>query len=138
MCNVKFVTNKEKSTVVALLKGIGTEKVYARGIAKCLESDVFNEDIGKAIALGRALKLDVSYFENAVNPTEYENGQVITFSRNDNCHRKVCYEIVNKDIYESLIITRCDFDSQSVGDAAKAKLDENCKLVIIDDSNAKY
>lgn len=34
--------------------------------AKCNPSDVFNEHIGKAIALGRALGLDVSEFEQAV------------------------------------------------------------------------
>lgn len=37
--------------------------------AKCNPSDVFNEHIGKAIALGRALGLDVSEFEQAVQPT---------------------------------------------------------------------
>ncbi|ODV57299.1 hypothetical protein [Lysinibacillus fusiformis] len=37
--------------------------------AKCSPNDVFNEHIGKAIALGRALGLDVSEFEQAVQPT---------------------------------------------------------------------
>ncbi len=36
---------------------------------KCSPNDVFNEHIGKAIALGRALGLDVSEFEQAVQPT---------------------------------------------------------------------
>lgn len=47
------------------------------GIAKCNPSDVFNEHIGKAIALGRALGLDVSEFENAVQPTEIVIGQIV-------------------------------------------------------------
>lgn len=38
--------------------------------AKCHPNNVFNEHIGKAIALGRALGLDVSEFEQAVQPNE--------------------------------------------------------------------
>lgn len=44
--------------------------------AKCNPSDVFNEHIGKTIALGRALGLDVSEFEQAVQPT-VEVGQIV-------------------------------------------------------------
>lgn len=46
------------------------------GISKCNPSDVFNEHIGKAIALGRALGLDVSEFEQAVQPNEVVVGHV--------------------------------------------------------------
>ena len=49
-------------------KGNGNEAVT--GLATCHPNNVYNEYIGKAIALGRALNLDVSEFENAVQPDE--------------------------------------------------------------------
>lgn len=67
--HVDFIVNTEKRTIVALLKPLGSNQVVKRGIAKCDPNDVFNEHIGKAIALGRALGLDVSEFEQAVQPT---------------------------------------------------------------------
>lgn len=73
---LEFVINEEKRTVVALIKGVSSGDLYAKGIAKCNPSDVFNEHIGKAIALGRALGLDVSEFEQVVQPTEFATGQI--------------------------------------------------------------
>ena len=70
---VEYVINAEKRTVVAIAYSVSfgfKEGIYAKGIAKCAPDDVFNADIGKAIALGRALGVDVSDFENAVKPTE--------------------------------------------------------------------
>lgn len=78
VCNVEFIVHQEKRTVVALLRGVTTKKVYSKGIAKCNPDDVCNEHIGKAIALGRALGKDVSEFENAVQPT-VAVGQTIEF-----------------------------------------------------------
>lgn len=46
-------------------------------VAKCSPNDVFNKHIGKAIALGRALGLDVSEFEQAVRPNRRTDGMVI-------------------------------------------------------------
>ncbi|MFP7199724.1 hypothetical protein SFC08_02005 [Lysinibacillus halotolerans] len=65
---VEFIINQEKRTVVSLVK-FKDGSIMTKGIAKCNPSDVFNEHIGKAIALGRALGLDVSEFEQAVQPT---------------------------------------------------------------------
>jgi len=73
----KYNVNAEKRTVVALVHSKYTDKVIEKGIAKCAPDDVFNADIGKAIALGRALGLDVSRFEQAVKPTEVVVGQVV-------------------------------------------------------------
>lgn len=84
---VDFVINSEKSTVVALVKGIHNKNVRGKGIAKCNPSDVFNADIGKAIALGRALGLDVERFEKAVKPTEFVNGQIINVKDVDSSGR---------------------------------------------------
>lgn len=77
---VEYVVNAEKRTVVALIYRIAfrgeRNGLYAKAIAKCAPDDVFNADIGKAIALGRALGLDVSEFENAVKPTEVVAGHI--------------------------------------------------------------
>jgi len=69
--NEEFIVNKEKRTVVCLLKGVESSKVHERGIAKCSPEDVFNVHIGKAIALRRALGLEVpDDYLNAPQPTE--------------------------------------------------------------------
>ncbi|WP_188068999.1 hypothetical protein [Brevibacillus brevis] len=62
-CDAEFIVNREKRTVVCLLRGHNSGKVRAKGIAKCAPDDVFNTHIGRTIALRRALGLDV--------PTEY-------------------------------------------------------------------
>ncbi|OQV53341.1 hypothetical protein [Bacillus velezensis] len=81
-CNVEFVANRDKRTVVALLKGVRTGKVYAKGIAKAAPDDCFNVHIGKAIALRRALGLKVpDEYLNAPQPTEVRVGDVVYYSR---------------------------------------------------------
>lgn len=82
LCYAKFLVNKDKSTVVALLKGINTKKIYKRGIAKCNPSDCFNVHIGKAIALRRALGVEVpDEYIHAPQPTEVRVGDIVK-SRN--------------------------------------------------------
>lgn len=77
-CNVEFIVNRKKRTVVALLKGLITGRVYERGIAKCAPDDCFNEDIGKAIALRRALDVKVpEYYLNAPQPEGVEVGDIV-------------------------------------------------------------
>lgn len=75
----EFVVNEEKRTVVALIRynGFPEDDPIAKGIAKCAPTDVFNEHIGKAIALGRAYGLDVSEFEQAPQPDEVEVGMKV-------------------------------------------------------------
>ncbi|MCL8467897.1 hypothetical protein SB658_20485 [Bacillus sp. SIMBA_008] len=78
--NAEFIVNREKRTVVALLKGAysGTV-VLARGIAKAAPDDCFNVHIGKAIALRRALSLAVpDEYLNAPQPTEVRVGDFIS------------------------------------------------------------
>src|SRR5690606_20841595 len=87
ICDVRFEVNENKRSVTALLywkpnhykKG----ELKAKGIAKCDPSDVFNEHIGKAIALGRALGLDVSEFEQAVQPNEVVVGMHVFYKKED-------------------------------------------------------
>ena len=77
-----FVTKNNK--VVALVYWLEYGKKRTRspkeiGRSKCHPHDVFNEHIGKAIALGRALGLDVSEFEQAVQPDEVVVGMEIQY-----------------------------------------------------------
>ncbi|MBN7743839.1 hypothetical protein JYA35_14735 [Bacillus velezensis] len=75
---VYFVPNRIKRTVVALIKGEYSGKVYAKGIAKAAPNDCFNVHIGKAIALRRALCLAVpDEYLNAPQPTEIRVGDVV-------------------------------------------------------------
>lgn len=72
---VNFYVNRKKGVVVANLvimavsmfntKTLTPGKVATTGIARCAPSDVFNEHVGKAIALRRALGLPVpaKYYE---------------------------------------------------------------------------
>jgi hypothetical protein len=76
----EFVVNREKRTVVALIKTIEEGKVVHRGIAKCHPDDCFNAHIGRAIALRRALGLEVpDEYLNAPQPTEVRVGDVVRF-----------------------------------------------------------
>lgn len=130
----EFVVNEEKRTVVALLKGY--VDVATKGIAKCHPSDVFNEHIGKAIALGRALGKDVSEFENAVQPTEPVVGHVVKgyealgFYRQD---RK--FTLTSKKDCDSFYYPECSEYSPGNHD------DFICNWqmgAIINDTNAQY
>lgn len=62
---VDFVVNADKRTVVAIINWMRRNEEISKGRAKCAPGDVFNEHIGKAIALRRALGLEVpvEYFE---------------------------------------------------------------------------
>lgn len=100
---VEFVINRDKRTVVALSRNayVDKETVNARGIAKCAPNDVFNAHIGKAIALRRALGLEVpAEYLNAPQPKEPRVGDVVRWSyirENDSEIRRV--ERVEDDKY---------------------------------------
>ena len=75
---VTFIVNKEKRTVVALVRYAVSKKVKARGIAKCHPDDCFNAHIGRAIALRRALGLEVpDEYLNTPQPTEVRVGDIV-------------------------------------------------------------
>lgn len=82
---VEFVINRKKRTVVALVYKAGPGKkvsafrrVVRRGIAKCSPDDVFNEHIGKAIAVRRAFEFPIPYgYLNAPHPTKVKDGSII-------------------------------------------------------------
>lgn len=76
LTKTEFIVNAEKRTVVAIIRTKYGTTLLTKAIAKCNPSDVFNADIGKAIALGRALGLDVSKFEKAAQPSEVVVGHI--------------------------------------------------------------
>ncbi|MER2171258.1 MAG: hypothetical protein ABS938_11565 [Psychrobacillus psychrodurans] len=74
----EFVVNAEKRTVVALERGNRTKTVYKKGIAKCIPGEVFHAGIGKAIALAKALKIDIPVeFLEAIQPDEVVVGHKV-------------------------------------------------------------
>ncbi|WP_312128681.1 hypothetical protein [Lysinibacillus capsici] len=99
-------------------------------VAKCSPNDVFNEHIGKAIALGRALGLDVSEFEQAVQPNEVVPGHIIVWNESpDEPH-----EVVTKN--------GDWFDFIYLKDNKRYNNHEYCEIerftTILNDTNAKY
>ncbi|UNH58424.1 hypothetical protein OEJ84_23090 (plasmid) [Bacillus subtilis] len=77
--SVEFITDSNKRKVTALIRR--TSDIHPRhiGRAKALPEDCFNVHIGKAIALRRALGLEVpEEYLNAPQPTEVHVGDVIT------------------------------------------------------------
>lgn len=82
--DAQFIVNAEKRTVVVLIKSADEGYVRARGIAKCMSDEVFNADIGKAIALCKALKLYIpDEFMYAVQPDEVVEGMVVYYESGD-------------------------------------------------------
>lgn len=79
----EFIVNSDKRTVVCLLRGYTSHDVLTRGIAKCAPGDVFNSHIGRAIALRRALGLEVpTECTNAPAPREPRVGDIVEYSVN--------------------------------------------------------
>ncbi|MBG9453283.1 hypothetical protein ABE61_04095 [Lysinibacillus sphaericus] len=89
--------------------------------AICSPTDVFNEHIGKAIALGRALGLNVSEFEQAVQPT-LAIGQIV-YETEDKTYRTIAESGVYSE--ESMLTS---INSRSARELS----------VIINDTNAIY
>lgn len=80
---VEYVVNKRKRTIACLIYGPDTGKVVRKGIAKCAPGDCFNVWIGKAIALRRALGLDVpAEYLSVPNPSEVRVGDKIKWTKN--------------------------------------------------------
>ncbi|MFC8958257.1 hypothetical protein ACFTXL_01040 [Bacillus subtilis] len=119
-CDVEFVVNRDKRTVVALLKGVRTGKVYAKGIAKAAPDDCFNVHIGKAIALRRALGSAVpDEYLNTPQPTEVRVGDVVEF------------QSVYKAVERALVVS----DDESTGEGKIALGSAYADIAkIIDDS----
>lgn len=82
--HVEFIINNKKRTVVALIfesYPTFSDKLRRKGIAKCSPNDCFNEHIGKAIALSRALGLEVpSEYLNVPQPTDVRDGDYVEYN----------------------------------------------------------
>ena len=78
-CTVEFVVNREKRTVVALLRGAYAKEIFGKGIAKCAPGDCFNIHIGKIVGLRKALVKSIDDYMNVPNPTEVRVGDIVTW-----------------------------------------------------------
>ncbi|RAP05511.1 hypothetical protein C2W58_01943 [Bacillus pumilus] len=75
--NIEISVNAENRSVEATAKVPNSRKAFY-GIAKCAPDDCFNEHIGKAIALRRALGLVVpAEYLNVPQPTEVRDGDYV-------------------------------------------------------------
>lgn len=85
---IEYVANRDKRVVTALVyyanyfgDKIPGRKVAAVGITKCAPDDVFNADIGKAIAAERALGLALTdAFVNAPKPDSIVAGMIVRYA----------------------------------------------------------
>lgn len=121
----RFIVNQAKRTVVVLVKSEFDDSILEKGVAKCHPQDVFNEHIGKAIALGRALNLDVSEFEQAVQPTEVVVGHKVSNKYDDEINRIT--EIIGTELRVDGTKNYWPKKSVNIG-----------MISIIDDTNAIY
>ncbi|MFJ7951567.1 hypothetical protein ACIQZG_08570 [Lysinibacillus sp. NPDC096418] len=123
-----FHVNEKKRAITVLIYSAFGKQLIFKGLTKCNPEEVFNEHIGKAIALGRALNLDVSEFEQAVQPTEFAVGQIIrtTHMALDD------HEIIRIKGNNAYFM---DSSSEEFHYMERAK-DGTCK--IINDTNAQY
>ncbi|CDN42054.1 hypothetical protein [Paenibacillus sp. P22] len=120
---VEYVINREKRTVVALIRRLRDKSVYYKGIAKCAPDDVFNAHIGRAISLRRALGLEVpAEYTSAPQPTEPRVGDII---RNGLGKRRVVYAV------------RPKMRTYGVG-AGEAFVSADKGLTYVDDSNYEF
>ncbi|MCD9024345.1 hypothetical protein [Cohnella silvisoli] len=116
MQRVEFIVNREKRTVVALIHFLpqcGGE-IYARGFAKCAPDDCFNVHVGKAIALRRALGLEVpDIYGKAPQPTEARVGDIVKSTGGGSFtvvksrvpdSDKLCVSYVNSGIFSGFVI----------------------------------
>ncbi|MEC1177648.1 hypothetical protein P9B03_04055 [Metasolibacillus meyeri] len=129
---IHFVITDRKVIAIEQYKD-GSIKGFAH--AKCHPDNVFNLDLGKAIAVGRLKKLDVTEFENAIQPDGWVVGQIVTVEKDRAEHREFIYR-VDSVTEQSSNLTMLFYP----GGKASADLTGNdiASLPIIDDTNAQY
>ncbi|ETT84208.1 hypothetical protein MKZ08_08285 [Viridibacillus sp. FSL R5-0477] len=122
---IEFVLNNQKRTLVALAKGIDSARVRAKGIAKCAPDEVFNEHIGQAIALARALEIEVPKgFLKAIQPDEKVAGMVV-FAEGEKRRLVIEYKDVNISEHHGEITCQVGSGYSKEG-------------IILDDTKAEY
>ncbi|WP_175075768.1 hypothetical protein [Bacillus glycinifermentans] len=122
-CDAEFIVNRNKRTVVVLIKGRYSGRVYVKGIAKAAPDDCFNVHIGKAIALHRALGIEVpDEYLNAPQPTEVRVGDVVAY----------------RGVYKTIDYATVVADGEPTGDGRAALTSIAVKRAkIIDDSRTE-
>lgn len=132
--DVKFIVNKDKRNIEVLLTStIDNKTKKLRGYSKCLISDVWNEYIGKAIALGKVLQLDINDLLHIENPNEVTVGQVVKW--NDTMTKLLVTKIREGIEYKyyNFIELECDLVHTNI---PYLKIENYCN--IIEDTDAKY
>ncbi len=137
---LEFVVNREKRTVVALLRLAYEvpQVIRFRGIAKAAPGDCFNEYIGKAIALRRALGLSVpDEYLNAPGPEGFRAGDVVE-PREDVYHTKdlITTLVERLPIYDSQVVSGVSCGNGWSHTYNRSWIGEN-QVRVIDDS-ARY
>lgn len=98
---LSFVENKSERTIVALLRDRSSGRVYSRGVAKACGGECYNVEIGRAIALYKALNREVpEYLINAPRPDTPKAGDVIKYSFHDEVFSRELEIIDNIDDYD--------------------------------------
>jgi len=132
-CTYDFYVNEKKRVVTVLFRSVTRRSVIVKAIAKCAPDDVFNTDIGKAIALGRALGLNVERFEQAVKPTEVVVGHVVTTK--DIAGVSHTQQVTH---FERHYNTKCAMFADGRGVSTEKFTDSASLPIIVDDTEAKY
>ena len=119
-----FHVNAEKGVVTALAHGKHGGELFDKAFARCAPGDVFNADIGKAIAAGRLYGVEVpADFLDAPKPTEFAKGQFV-------------YGTIPQRKYT---ITEIDGDKALTRPGTFYRLDRDFKTVnVLDDTDAVY
>lgn len=100
LCRVQVITDKERRTVVVLLRSVFSGAIISRGLAICHPDDCFNIHIGIAISLRRALGLEVpEEYLNVPQPVGVKVGDIVE-SRFANYKAKVVKADDNRCYYE--------------------------------------
>lgn len=131
---LSFQVNSEAGVVVALVKDFNG-KVIRKGIARCMSSDVFNEDIGKYIATSRALKDGIEdRFLDPVQPDEVVVGTVVKWKYGGDTF-KVEYmgELGNNSVKHTFY---CLDDKKTYSKSYKESILNYSNIV--DDTDSKY
>lgn len=123
---VEYVVNSDKRTVVALVVvKLGERRVVAKGIAKCAPDDVFNAHIGKAIALRRALGLEVPIeYVTAPRPLKIRKGNMVRWTFDD-------------DPTDVEILTITDLKAPGEYWLSDGEWDYAKRLTVLDDTNSE-
>ena len=120
VCSEEFIVNKDKRTIVSILRWNRNNSIVSRGIAKCSPGDCFNAHIGKAIALRRALELEVpDEYLNAPQPTEVRVGDVVDTNSSYGVMEvgdeyDLDARVIIKEVFEVLGGARIIDDSESI------------------------